>query len=543
MKEGIAEINVIRKDFRKVDIRFALAYPSEYQVGMSCLGFHTLYAMLNSRPDVACERVFNSWNTPPLSIESRQPLKNFDIVGFSLQFETDYTNVLRMIPNSGIPLYSRDRNNDHPLIIAGGPCALENPKPLSEYVDLFLLGDAEPVIDDLLDTYLEGNLSRQNLETLSELPGIYVPQFSKEPVKKIWCKSLKEAYRPVTQVIPQVEDNNPLMPVFGKTLLLEIARGCEWGCRFCLIGYTGRPMRNLDLKTALSTVEEGVERSSVRKVTLIAPSLSRYKDLVELSWSIVNLGLELSVSSLRVDNISEELLDALARGGQRTATLAPEAGTERLRETQNKGFRDDEIFSAAEMICEKLQNLKMYFILGLPTEEKADLEGIVNLVSRIGALGFPSQGVRLSINPFVPKPHTPFMWEPQPPIEYLREGLKFISSELRGNPRISIEGLDPRWGVIEALLSLGDNSLGKAIELSSLYGGGLGAWRRALKETKISIREVISAERDPEAEYPWNIVDVGVKREFLLAERNKAYEGKMTPPCSIKCSKCGLNCE
>ncbi|MEM2144194.1 MAG: radical SAM protein [Candidatus Jordarchaeaceae archaeon] len=543
MKEGISEINVIRKDFRKVDIRFALAYPSEYQVGMSCLGFHTLYAMLNSRPDVACERVFNSWNTPPFSIESRQPLKNFDVVGFSLQFETDYTNVLRMISNTGIPLCSRDRNKNHPLIIAGGPCALENPKPLSEYVDLFLLGDAEPVIDDLLDTYLEGNLSRQNLETLSELPGIYVPQFSKEPVKKIWCKSLKEAYRPVTQVIPQVEDNNPLMPVFGKTLLLEIARGCEWGCRFCLIGYTGRPMRNLDLKTALSTIEEGVERSSVRKVTLIAPSLSRYKDLVELSWSIVNLGLELSVSSLRVDNISDELIEALAIGGQRTATLAPEAGTERLRETQNKGFRDDEIFSAAEMICEKLQNLKMYFILGLPTEEKADLDGIVNLVSRIGALGFPSQGVRLSINPFVPKPHTPFMWEPQPPIEYFREGLKFISSELRGNPRISIEGLDPRWGVIEALLSLGDNSLGKAIELSSLYGGGLGAWRRALKETKISIREIVGAERNPEAEYPWNIVDVGVRKEFLLAERDKAYEGKMTPPCSIKCSKCGLNCE
>lgn len=343
-------------------------------------------------------------------------------------------------------------------------------------------------------------------------------------------------------MVPQVDTNSPLMPVFGKTLLLEISRGCEWGCRFCLTGYASRPMRNLSMKTALSTIEEGVERSGVRKVTLIAPCLSGYKDLVNLCWSIVNSGLELSVSSLRVDNVSEELLEALAKGGQRTATLAPEAGTDRLREAQNKGFSNDQVFSAAEMIRERLQNLKMYFILGLPTEEQLDVEGIVNLASRIGSLGFPSQGIRLSINPFVPKPHTPFMWEPQPPIEYFRRELKFISSKLGRNPRISIEGYDPRWGVIEALLSLGDNSIGKPIELSSLYGGGLGAWRRALKETKISIGEVVGTERNPEAVYPWDIVDIGVNREFLLAERDNAYEGRMTPPCGIKCSKCGLKC-
>ncbi|MEM3503679.1 MAG: radical SAM protein, partial [Nitrososphaeria archaeon] len=202
MKDSISEINVIRKDFRKVDIRFALAYPSGYQVGMSCLGFHTLYAMLNARADVACERVFSSLDTPPFSVESREPLGNFDSVGFSLQFETEYTNVLKMISNAGIPLNSGKRSDNHPLIIAGGPCALENPKPLSEYVDRILLGDAEPIRDELLDTYLEGNLSRRNIETLSELPGIYVPRFSKEPVKRVWCKSLEEAYRPVTQVIP-----------------------------------------------------------------------------------------------------------------------------------------------------------------------------------------------------------------------------------------------------------------------------------------------------------------------------------------------------
>ena len=542
MKNGISEINVVRKDFRKVAIKFALAYPSGYQVGMSCLGFHTLYAMLNMRPDVACERVFNSKKDPPFSVESRQPLGSFDIIGFSLQFETDYTNVLRMISNSGIPLHSSDRGANHPLIIAGGPCALENPKPLSKYIDLFILGDAEPVLDDLLDTYLESNLSRLNLETLSELPGIYIPKFSKEPVKKVWCKSLEKAYRPITQVIPQVENGSNLMPVFGKSLLLEISRGCEWGCRFCLIGYTGRPMRNLSMKTALSTIEEGVERSDVRKVTLIAPSLSGYKDLVDLCWSVVNSGLELSVSSLRVDCVSDELLEALAKGGQRTATLAPEAGSERLREVLNKGFSDDDIFHAAEMIQERLQNLKMYFILGLPTETQADLEDIVNMASRIASRGFPSRGVRLSVNPFVPKPHTPFVWEPQPSIDYVRKGIKFISSKLKRNPRISIEGFDPRWGAIEALLSLGDNTVGKAIELSAFYGGGLGAWRRALKETKISIKKVVGTKKAPEELYPWDIVNIGVNREFLLAERDKALEGTMTPPCNIKCSKCGLKC-
>lgn len=542
MNQGISEINVIRKDFRKVDIKFALAYPSGYQVGMSCLGLHTIYAMLNTRPDVACERVFNSKQDRPLSVESRQPLGSFDIVGFSLQFEADYTNVLRMISNAGIPLRSSDRSANHPLIIAGGPCALENPKPLSEYVDLFLVGDAEPVLDDLLDTYLEGNLSRENLETLSELPGIYVPEFSKEPVKRVWCKSLEEAYRPVTQVIPQAEEGSQLMPVFGKCLLLEVSRGCEWGCRFCLIGYTGRPMRNLSMKNALSTIEEGVERSGVSKVTLIAPSLSGYKDLVDLSWSIVNSDLELSVSSLRVDCVSEELLEALAKGGQRTATLAPEAGTERLREVLNKGFSDDDIFHAAEMIQDKLQNLKMYFIVGLPTETQADIEGMVNMANRIGSLGFPSRGIRLSVNPFVPKPHTPFMWDPQPSIDQVRKEIKFVSSKLKRNPRISIEGFDPRWGAIEAFLSLGEDNIGKVIELSAFYGGGLGAWRRALNETKISIEDVIGTGRDTEAVYPWDIVNVGVSREFLLAERDKAFGGNITSPCSVKCSKCGLNC-
>lgn len=525
-----------------MDVKFALAYPSGYQVGMSCLGLHTLYAMLNARPDVACERVFNSKKDPPTSIESRQPLRSFDIIGFSLQFETDYINVLRMISNAGIPLRSRDRGANHPLIIAGGPCALENPAPLSEFVDLFVVGDAEPVLDNLLDIYLEGNLSPRNLETLSELPGIYVPKFFSEPVKRVWCKNLEEAYRPITQIIPQVWDESPLMPVFGKSLLLEISRGCEWGCRFCLIGYTGRPMRNLSVKTALSTIEEGVERSGVRKVTLIAPSLTGYKDLVDLSWSIVNLGLELSVSSLRVDCISDELLEALAKGGQRTATLAPEAGTERLREVLNKGFSDDDIFYAVEMIQEKLQNLKMYYILGLPTETQADIEGIVNMANRIGSLGFPSQGVRLSINPFVPKPHTPFAWEPQLSLDYLRKSTKYINSKLRKNPRINVEGFDPRWGAIEAILSLGNNTIGKTIELSAFYGGGLGAWRRALKETKISIEKLVGTKRNPDAVHPWEVVNVGVDKEFLLDERNKAFAGKMTPACSIKCSKCGLNC-
>ncbi len=542
MRRNVREINAIRKDLRKVDIKFALAFPSGYQVAMSCYGFHTLYAMLNARSDVACERVISSGGQPPYSLESRQQLRDFDVVGFSLQFETDYTNVLRMISNAGIPLRSIDRKANHPLIVAGGPCVSENPEPLSEHIDLFVVGDAEPVLDDLLDTYLEGNLSRQNLETLSELPGIYVPRYSEGPVKRVWCKSLEEAYRPTMQVIPQVEEDSPFMPVFGKSLLLEISRGCEWGCRFCLIGFTGRPMRNLSMKTALSTIEEGVERSRVKKVTLIAPSLSGYRDLVNLCWSIVNMGLEISVSSLRVDCISDELLEALAKGGQRTATLAPEAGTDRLRTVLNKGFSDDEIFSAAEAIQQKLQNLKMYFILGLPTETSADLEGIVDLASRIGSLGFPSRGVRLSINPFVPKPHTPFMWEAQPSIEYIRKSTNLISSKLKGNPRVIMEGFDPRWGAIEALLSLGGADVGKVIELSSLYGGSLGAWRRALSETRISLKDIVNRERDPEAFYPWDKVDVGVSKTFLLRERENAYREIMTPSCSIKCSKCGLNC-
>lgn len=529
--KALKEYNLVRKNHRKVDLKFALCYPSTYSVGMSSLGFRLIYTLINIRENVACERVFYVPEERPRSVESGLELSEFDVVGFSLQYEEDYVNLVKMLLSSGIPVWRSERDEKNPLIVAGGVCAIENPMPLSDFIDVFLIGDGEALIEQLIDICVEERGKHARMEALSKIDGFYVPGLNDGKVKRVWCKSIEDIFCPTMQVIP-VKEEKGLTPVFGRSFLLEIARGCERGCRFCLIGFCGRPRRIRSERRLRQLMEEGIKQSGVRKVTLIAPSISGLK-IVDLCWEAVNAGLEISLPSLSIDAVTDDLLDAIVEGGQRTVTIAPEAGTENMRIKINKPFSDEEIIATAEKIEERGLSLKAYFIIGLPYEKEEDVDAIAKLIDRISKSG--GRKLKVSVNPFVPKPHTPFSWVPQNSLQTLRYKRARIQKLLRGK-RINLEGMDLRKAFIEAFLSLGGSEISRIIELAARYGGGLGGWRRAFKESKFKAEHIYKF-RSPDEEQPWEIVDVGVNKQFLIKEWERAIDGVQTPPYS-HCKEC-----
>jgi len=453
-----------RKDWRKVDLRFAFVYPNVYRVGMSSFATQLLYFLLNSREDVVCERCFLPYQKKiiPSSLESGHNLREFDVVGFSLQFETDYVNVVDMLRRSGIPLHSKDRSKEDPLIIAGGPCAWENPEPISDFIDLFVVGDAE---------------------------------------------------------------NSPFAPVFGKSFLLEVVRGCNRGCRFCLIGFQNRPMRIRGFEVLKDLVDRGPKFSRVRKVSLIGSAISDHPDFEDLCWYIVNSGFDISVPSLRVDGFSESIAEALVKGGQKTVTFAPEAGTFRLRKVVKKPFTEEQILYAVATAKKcGIKHVKLYFVIGLPGEDEDDLRGIVDLIRKVIKLGYSPSELHVSFTPFIPKPHTPFQWLAQFSLKELDKRLKFIIKNLKALGLNYVDYLDPRWAKIQAALSLGDRKLGKIIEYVAEHGGGLGAWRRAQKTFGINLTDYSDEVKDLDKELPWSHIDVGVDKIFLIGEYERSLE-------------------
>ncbi|MEM4587594.1 MAG: radical SAM protein [Candidatus Jordarchaeales archaeon] len=531
------EYNLVRKDHRKVDLKFALCYPSTYAVGMSSLGFRLIYALLNSRDDVACERFFYTFEGEPRSVESGLRLSEFDVIGFSLQYEEDYVNMVRMLIDSKIPVRRSERSEDDPLIVAGGVCATENPMPLSDFVDVFVVGDGEILADKLADICIEERDREACIEALSNMEGIYTPAFNDgEKVRRVWCKSIENVFYPIRQVVPAGGER--LAPVFGRTFLLEVARGCERGCRFCLIGFIGRPRRTRSKEVLRKLMDEGVKQSGVQKITFIASSMAGL-DIVDLCWEAVNAGFEISLPSLSIDTITDELLEALMKGGQRTITIAPEAGTESMRRRINKPFSDDEVISTAERILERGFNLKAYFMIGLPYESDEDVEAIAKITGKMVRKGMRGK-LKIDLNPFVPKPHTPFSWAPMNTLPTLRNKKEKVRKQAKIGG-VVIEGEDPRRALIEAILSLGGKEVGQVIELAAIYGGGLGAWRRALKESRVRI-DYVHELKDPDKEYPWEIIDVGVNKSFLVKEWERAKEEVWTPPYS-HCKECMVcNC-
>ena len=560
-------------------ISIALCYPNTYQIGMSNLGFQKIYYLLNQYNDVLCERVFlpshedeihfKKENIPLFSLESQTPVHNFDILAFSVTFESDYINILKILNLSHIPIRSKDRNERHPLILMGGICATFNPEPLSDFIDIFFIGEGDEAIGEFVDALREGyEFSGRKADSdslndfylrLSAIDGIYIPSAYEatykssgviekvspkdrfpQKVKRRWARDLNK-----TPTSSKVITSNT---VFGDMFLIEVERGCGKHCRFCLAGYSYRPVRNYSAEVILKEVSEGLRYK--RKIGLIGSAICDSPYIDEISDGIAKMGGTISVSSLRLDRLSKKLIDLLSASGHRTATIAPEAGSERLRKIINKEMSDDEILDAVQFMASAgLTNFKLYFLIGLPTETDDDIDAIINLTKRIkhsilkiakskGHLG----NITLSVNPFIPKPFTPYQWERMEDTKSLNGKIKKIKSGLKGVSNISIIHELPKWAFVQALLSRGDRRIGellyKCYELN-------GDWFKTFRETNINPEFYVYRERDFDEILPWDHIDSGIRKDYLVKEAKKSREEKITPACPDEgeCRRCGdLGC-
>ncbi len=515
------EINVVKKDWRKVDLKIGFCYPNVYRAGMSGLTIKLLYALFNMRDDVLCERFF----IPTLrelyaSLESNQPLGKFDVAAFTLQYEEDYTNIVQMLRRSGIPPRREDRENRDPIVVAGGPCATANPEPMSDFVDLFVIGEVEPILDELVDQLKACERDRGHIEEFANIEGVYVPQVS-NPTKRVWAHNLDEAFHPTAQQVPTVDDRSPYMTIFGKTFTVEETRGCSRRCRFCLLKHISGPRRERSLAKVEEIIDEGTKLTPVGKVSLIGASVFDYSRLEDVCEYVVSRGLELSIPSVRPESVTEKLAKLLAEGKQKSVTMAPDAASPRILDVTCKGMDADALVNAAKVLLGKgVNRLKLYFMVGLPKEDKEDIEAIADLSKRIADVGYGLKAVHLSVNPLVPKPHTPFQWEGMASVPDVREKLKLLKKLFKGDRRFVTEGIDPRHAQIQAFLSLGGREIGRTVELAAVYGGGLGAWRRAMKETGIR-RETYLREKDFGEPLPWDGINVGLDKKDLLREAER----------------------
>jgi len=542
-----AEQGTIRKDWGG-KISVALVYPNTYAVGMSNLGFQTIYRHLNAIPDVVCERVFvpdaedademRRSATPPFSLESRRPLTDFHLVGFSVTYEGDYINVLRLLAMAGIPLRAAARRAHDPLVLMGGVCAFSNPEPIAPFMDFVAVGEGEELVVELIAAYREGYRDREAfLTSLTTLDGIYVPgrydaaygadgtlaavaarDGAPEVVVKRRLRNVN-AFETVAAVkTPHAE--------YGHMALLEVGKGCGRGCRFCLEGQVYRPVRHRSVEALRETVAR-MAASGERRVGLVGACVSDYPWLGELLKIIEENGLELSISSLRADSLTEDLVTALARGGHRTLTMAPEAGTERLRWAVRKPISDAQLMTACDLVrSHGIPNLKTYFMIGQPTETTQDVEAIVDLAGRmlerlrvLDASGRPFGRLTLSISSFVPKPWTPFQWAPFDGAESLQAKLEIIKRGVRRFSNVRVLHENPREAALQALLARGDRRVGDFLELAASYDGD---WRRALREWKGDPAFYTTRHRSTSERTPWDHFDVGVKKAGLIREWERA---------------------
>jgi len=542
-----AEQGTIRKDWGG-KISVALVYPNTYAVGMSNLGFQTIYRHLNAIPDVVCERVFapdaedaeemRRSATPPFSLESRRPLTDFHLVGFSVTYEGDYINVLRLLAMAGIPLRAAARRAHDPLVLMGGVCAFSNPEPMAPFMDFVVVGEGEELVVELIAAYREGYRDREAfLASLTTLDGIYVPgrydaaygadgtlaavaarDGAPEVVVKRRLRNVN-AFETVAAVkTPHAE--------YGHMALLEVGKGCGRGCRFCLEGQVYRPVRHRSVEALRETVAQ-MAASGERRVGLVGACVSDYPWLGELLKIIEENGLELSISSLRADSLTEDLVTALARGGHRTLTMAPEAGTERLRWAVRKPISDTQLMTACDLVrAHGIPNLKTYFMIGQPTETSEDVEAIVDLAGRmlerlrvLDASGRPFGRLTVSISSFVPKPWTPFQWAPFDGAESLQAKLEIIKRGVRRFSNVRVLHENPREAALQALLARGDRRVSDFLELAASYDGD---WRRALREWEGDAAFYTTRHRSTSERMPWDHFEVGVKKAGLLREWERA---------------------
>jgi radical SAM family uncharacterized protein len=548
-----AEEGTIHKDWGG-KIAFALVYPNSYSVGMSNLGFQTIYRHLNLLPDVVCERVFlpdpadidelRRTRSTPLSLESQRPLTDFHMIGFSVTYEGDYVNVLRLLELAGIPLRARDRRDHDPLVLMGGVCAFSNPEPIAPFMDFVVVGEAEELVGELIGAYREQYRDREAfLGLLTRLNGVYVPtryEPSYAPDGALLDVAATDAPAVVTKRrLGSVDAFRTIAAVktpnaeYGHMALLEVGKGCGRGCRFCLEGQVYRPVRHRSVDALRTTVEQ-LARDGEKRIGLVGACVSDYPWIGELLKIVEANGMELSISSLRADSLTEDLASALARGGHRTLTIAPEAGTERLRRVIRKAITDAQILDACGLVrAQGIPNLKTYFMIGQPTETAEDVEAIVDLARRmlerlrvLDAKGHPFGRLTLSISSFVPKPWTPFQWAPFDGAESLGRKLETIKKGVRALSNVRVLHENPREAALQALLARGDRRVADFIEQAARLEGD---WRRALREWDGDPDFYTTRTRAADERMPWDHFEVGVKKAGLLREWERAQAADAAP--------------
>ncbi|WP_294005439.1 radical SAM protein [uncultured Methanobrevibacter sp.] len=512
------EKNIFQKNIKSIDIRMGLAYPNIYKTAMSSLGYNILYNQINEREDCWCERIIFP---DPKSIESNTPSKYFDIISFTIQFEEDYFNVLNMLKNAEIPLKREDRNESDPLIIAGGPCATANPMPISDYIDLFVIGEGETVIDNILDTYQNHG---KNLEKYLEIESIYIPKYNNNTKINI-IQNMDDAYH-ITEPIVSKSDDENYQTIFNNSIMLNVSRGCTRGCRFCMSGYLYRPMRETEYKKLIDIAIKNRENTDINKITLIGAAVSDYHNLENLISGLEKEGFQISTPSLRIESITKETLASLKKSGLKTITLAPES-TEELRKVINKEILEEKIFTVIKNAVELDFKIKLYFLIGIPGETMDDIKELCQYMKNIAEMHNSIKNVKFSVNPLIPKPHTPLQWEPYD-FKDIKKKTRYINKEMR---KYNIKCESPKKGLIQYILSCGNRGIGAIIEKSLTKQPTLKEWRELLPEYDI------------DDSLPWDNIDVGVNKRFLKIENKRLRNLKQTPWCEESpCYNCG-SCE
>jgi len=582
------ELNMIKKDLDQVKMKVALAFPDVYEVAMSHLGIKILYHLLNEREDTVAERVYAPWvdmeqkmrenNIPLFTLENRAKVADFDMLGFTLQYEMSYTNILNMLDLAGIPLRNEDRGKEFPLVIVGGPCAF-NPEPLAPFVDVVLLGEAEAAIGEVVDKYLawkNSDTSKEELlKNLSEVEGIYVPSFyqinyndngevvefetknnTPKVLKKRVIQNLDESYYPQKLILPY-------MDIVHDRVTLEVARGCTRGCRFCQAGMIYRPVRERSHERIKDLAKKLIESTGYDEISLSSLSTSDYSKIEDLAKDLLeeykDQRVSVALPSMRVDSFSVDLAKELQAVRKTGLTFAPEAGTQRLRDVINKGIDEEDLLETTEAVFkEGWRRVKLYFMMGLPTETLEDIKGIADLAKKVAEIGDEIRRnsdnkrrvkVGVSVSTFVPKPHTPFQWSKFNTLEEIKEKQQLLRNELRGKD-LSFTWTDPYLSTMEAVFARGDRRVAdvmeKAWELGAKFDGwsehfDYDLWQKAFEESGYNLEDYVYRNFNLEGRLPWDHLKVGVDKAYLKKEYQKAINVELTPDCRFNnCTGCGI---